>query len=129
MATYTIAPQQVLANVEKDSPAVTLPANVSSVTVQLTDQGGSWAKTAGNLKRWGAQHSSDGGATWSWGPVFQGDPADPSTWVAFGTLSRGGGLPSVAISSTALVGLAGGLLRLAVLADANITLGAVITTA
>lgn len=123
----TIQKVTIVANVEKDSASVTVPANLNSVDIRLTDPNGVWRTTAGNIKQWGLQKSTDGGVTWVWGPVWQGDPNDSTTWIPFGTTAKDGGLPGLGMSSSDLVSVTGDRLRLAIITDANIVLGATIT--
>lgn len=125
MATFTIPGQNIVANHEKDSPGVTVPSGLTSVYIQLTDPKSQWGTTVGNIKIWGCQQSFDGGATWSWGPIWQGDPANSATWIPFGTLDKSGGMPALRVSGGQLT--VGGQVRLSILTDTNITLGAVVT--
>jgi hypothetical protein len=120
MATINVPAQTITAGVEKDSPSTTLPAGITAAKVRLTDPGGVWAATVGNVTVWGVQASADNFATWRWLAFSRGIP--------FGTLERDGGLPSVAISSDGLVAAAGERVRLGILTDAGIVLGATITT-
>lgn len=78
-----------------------------------------------NVKVWGAQQSFDGGVTWNWGPVWQGDATNQAAWNSIGNLAADGSLPTIVISSSQL--LVGSQVRLGVLTDTNISLGAVIT--
>ena len=126
MATFTIPGQNIVANHEKDSPSQAVPSGLTSVGIQLTDPKNQWSTTVGNVKIWGVQQSFDGGATWAWGPVWQGNAADSNVWLPFGTLDDAGGLPQVRIKSDQLT--VGSQIRLAIETDTNITLGAVITT-
>lgn len=120
MATFTIAPTAITANVQKNSASQTVPTASKSVFIQLTDTG-MWATTIGHITQWGVQYSKDGGATWNWGPVWQNN-------VPFGAVGKDGKLPQLEIANDLNVGLnAGDLVRLAILVDTNITLGATIT--
>lgn len=103
MATINISSTQFVANQEKDSLPITLIGKTHQAQIALVDSNSQWDSTAGNVKQWGLQCSEDGGVSWRWGPVYQGDVNDPSKWLAFGSRSRSGGMPSLTIES-ALVG-------------------------
>ncbi len=127
MAVFTIPATAIVANVQKNSPGQALAASVKNVLIQLNDTNGQWGTVVGHIKQWGVQKSADGGANWTWGPVWQGDPTDTTQWIAFGTLGKNGLPPALNISSTGLVQAAGDQVRLSILTDTNITLGATIT--
>jgi hypothetical protein len=130
VATINIPGQTILAGVPKESPSTQLPGNITAARVQLTDPSGVWATTPGNVKIFGVQASADNFVTFRW-LAFIGDPArveDPTTWTPFGTQARGGGLPWVSLTGTQMVAAAGERVRLSILTDAAIVLGAVITT-
>lgn len=120
MATINVPGQAITANVEKDSPATTLPAGITAALVRMTDPSNQWTHTVGNVTIWGVQFSTDGGISWPWLVFSKGIP--------FGTLERDGGLPSLEISTDQVLAASGTQLRLGILTNAAITLGAVITT-
>lgn len=127
MASLTINPVNISANVEKDSASHPLTAKINSALIQLTDStgattpaaGSNWLTTAGNITQWGVQISSDNGTTWQW-LVSQSLP--------FGSLDKSGNMPALAIQSGNIVGDVGNLVRLGILTDTAIRLGAVVTT-
>jgi hypothetical protein len=121
MAVINVPGQAITANVEKDSPATTLPAGpgITAAVVRLTDPSNQWTRRTGNVTIWGVQSSADG-INWSWLVFSRGIP--------FGTVEKDGGLPSVAITADQVIAAGGNQLRLAVLTDSAITLGATITT-
>jgi hypothetical protein len=136
MANFTVSPVLIAAGAERRSAAVDPPARLTKAFVQLTD-GGAWDTTAGFVKRWGVQASDAAGANFSFanaGSVFQGDPADSTTWLPFGSRDRAGGMPALNMERSDQNGnplpLAepGVKLRLAIEVTVNITLGASITT-
>jgi hypothetical protein len=119
MATFNIPAQTILANMEKDSPSVTVGTKYTDALVQLTDPNNAWKTTAGNVRQWGIQRSTDGGTTWSWF-LYQ-------TNLPFGSLDGAGGMPSLELSTGSNQLAATDRLRLSILTDTNIVLGASVT--
>lgn len=141
MATFSLPAMAITANVLKVSPSAKAGTKFNGVSMQLSDPSGDWPARIDNtrhLKMWGFQQSFDDGTTWEWGPVFVGSPdGNPDNrfgpdgvdyWTPFGQRNRAGGMPGMAISSSDLVGQGTTRLRLAVITDANVRLGALITT-
>ena len=119
-----VQPRNIIANVEEQFPGVFPAQRFDRVEIQLTDPNGEWPLTPDPTRHiivWGFQ-SSDNGNDWEWGPVIQREPGG----LPFGSRDRGGGLPSMSLER-------GGLatetkrIRLAILTDADIRLGAIIT--
>lgn len=104
----------------------TITAAAPDVAYSTSLSNGWVASLAHNVKIWGVQQSFDGGATWNWGPVWQGDATNQALWNPIGVLAGDGSLPMVAISGSQLT--VGSSVRLGILTDTNISLGAVITT-
>lgn len=133
MAQLTINPQSIPSGALRHSATRTITATTHDLSIQLTDSNGAWASTTGNIMVWGLQISPDSGATWQW-VVYQPSHADPDSpddgaVMAFGTMTRGGAMPSLGISSSTLLANVGHLARLAIQVDTTINgLGATITT-
>jgi hypothetical protein len=136
--TITINPVAITANAEKDSAANNVPSNLRGVGIQLTDSAGNatplagsnWLTTTGNIKCFGVQVSADGFVSDKRWLAFIGDTtlSDPTRFLPFGSLGKNGQMPRVDIGSSQIVAASGNQVRLAVVTDTNITLGAVITT-
>lgn len=126
MATFSIGSTLCRANQLTTSPGVEAPGDFHRIVVQLVDTNSQWGATpdqSRHITRWGFQSSSDGGTTWVWGPVEQEEPGG----LPFGSRDRSGGMPAITLESSDVVGAAGLRLRLAVLVDAQIRLGATIS--
>ena len=129
MATFTIQPVNIPANTLTPSAAAAVPSNITSATAQLSDGTGKtsalpansdWLKTAGNVLQWGVQRSTDGGVNWSWYLYQVGLP--------FGSLQKDKSMPSLELASGDIIASQGDQVRLAIIVDTPIKLGAVITT-
>ena len=156
MPTFNIPGSLITAGVQKNSAAVTPGQDFSGASIVLVDTNGQWPATQDptrHVQLFGLQQSFDGGQTWEWGPAFSGprdgdpshrywlwdgtqwmwvpNPADPTglldAWLPFGWMFKGS-LPFVRVKSSDIVGLGTTQLRLAIITDANIRLGATITT-
>lgn len=130
MATFTIPSTLIQANTLRTTPGQTVATAIQGATITLVDTNSQWGSTPDptrHVKVWGLQLSHDNGATWDWW-LYQGDSADASLWLAFGTRDRSGGMPSLEVSSSRIIETNGNQLRLAILADAQVRLGATITT-
>lgn len=127
MTQFTIPGHAILANTELDSAGVTLPSNISDIVIILTDPNAVWDTTVGHVKQWGLQISTDNGSTWNWGPIYQGNAADSNLWLPFGSHSRLGAMPALHLSRTDVIAQSGHRLRLAILTDTAIVLGAQVT--
>lgn len=127
MAVFNQGPFTINPGAERHGGSVNPPDTLTSATIQLTDPNGVWDTTVGNITKWGLQKSTDGGANWTWGPVFQDA-------VAFGSRDRSGGMPSLRVQSfdsngnPAPIAPGNTLLRLAAVVDTSIVLGVIITT-
>lgn len=98
------------------------------VAVVLLDPDGEWGSVVDDTKHikiWGVQVDRGDGAGFGWW-VFQGHPTDTSLWLARGSRSRSGGMPSLG-NGDDLGGIAGCTVRLAVETDFAVHLGADIT--
>lgn len=123
MVTFTVPGVSILANMELDSPGVS-PGNFNQAIITLVDTNLLWDSTPGHILNWGLKQSTDAGATWTWGPINQKEPAPG---LPFGARGKGGGMPSLLVDSSVLQGGSTYRLRLAILTDAAIVLGATIT--
>lgn len=126
MPQFSIPGVQISVNVQRNSPGVTPGANFHAATIILTNPNGDWPATVDNTRHivvWGLQRSDNGGASWDWGPVHQ---REPLPGLPFGSRDKSGGMPAMGIASSDLVGLANSQLRLSVLTDADVRLGATI---
>ena len=127
MPQFTIPGSLITANVLRVSQDVTPGENFRRATVTLVDTNGQWGASPDptrHIVRWGFQSSEDG-TNWQWGPVMQEEPAPG---LPFGSRDRSGGMPALSIEGSNIVGLGTTQLRLAILTDANIRLGASIVT-
>lgn len=120
---FTINPVLIRAGAERHTAARTPGENFHQATVQLID-GGAWNTTPGHIVVWGFQRSDDGGANWDWSGVKQ---EDPNGGLPFGSRDRSGGMPALTITRDDF-GQVGTQLRLAIVVDADIVLGAQIDT-
>lgn len=133
--TLTIPEQNCQANSENNSPtAVTLPAGVTAVKVDLTSSKWSAPNLAGAQVLWGIAYSTDGGLTW--GPVrstnveIGGPSNNVPAWTyqvdIVGRFGRGGALGQFDFSGSRMPP-AGTLVRMLAWPTVNIPLGASIT--
>ncbi len=127
MATFNVPGTQITANVLRTSPGFTHGSNYSRARITLVDTNNQWGNTPDNSRHvieWGLQISHDNGTNWDWGPVSQEEPGG----LPFGSRDRSGGMPSLFIESSTGIGGPTDQIRLAMLTDANIRLGAQILT-
>lgn len=139
MAVINIAPVLIQAGGLRESAPRTPGANFKGAIITMVDPNTQWPAAPDNtrhVKIWGLRSSEDG-VTWKWGPVYQGSipdldfpgqPEDPTRWLAFGSRGKNGGMPSLRIDASQLIGSGTTQLRLGIVTDANITLGANIQT-
>ena len=132
MATFNIPGSLITANVLKVSLSRQPGVNFHGAVVTLTNPNNDWPDTVDNtrhIKQWGFQQSEDD-INWEWGPVYAGDMNNPEVWLPFGLHPKDNPalMPNVGISCSEFVGGTGTRLRLAILTDANIRLGAQIVT-
>lgn len=123
MATFTIPAVAITANVLMVSPSASVVGNATRAAIQLTDPNSLWPATPDptrHIIRWGLQQSLDG-VLWDWGPVYQADVGG----LPFGARDRSGGMPALLVERSDIP--ANVQLRLAILTDADITLGATLT--
>lgn len=120
MPVINIPKQTILANVLKVSPSQSLPKKVVAVSITLTDPDGVWDTTSGNVLHWGIQKSDDNGATWNEWLVDQVN-------IPFGSHGKDGSLPTLTKGDLQAAAV-GAQLRLAILTDHDIALGATVIT-
>jgi hypothetical protein len=141
MSTLNIAGFQLEANREGASTAFTIHTRPRTVYVQLTDPRDQWPAHPDNtrhLKVWGLQIDRGDGIGWRWWQ-FEGDPSgsvvmaegeqmprarDPRLWKPVGQRKSDGGLPDIRVIDPSFRAAVGNRLRLAVISDSNIYLGA-----
>lgn len=141
MATFNLPAVPLLANVEFDSPGQSVGGAIaSSAQVTMTDPNGLWPASPDNtrhVKVWGIQINRNDGKGWLWW-LFSGDPTTSAVpvnggyagptgsaiWLPFGLRLKNGGMPMIRVDSSGIIEAAGSQLRLAILTDAPITLGA-----
>lgn len=134
MAQFTVGSTLIRAGAERRGAAVDPPDRVTAVKVQIVDTDGQWGTTSGNVLKWGIQASrvdgtfANDGTDWdNPGGVFQSN-------VPFGSLGRSGQLPLLRITAADADGNplpiapSGVKLRLAMIVDADIRLGAAVGT-
>lgn len=143
MATFSIADQNIQANTQLSSTSRLVPANINNALIQLTDPNNQWGNTRSGtnfIKCWGLQINRNDGQGWKWF-LFQGDPTSTAegtdggysgptgqdAWLPFGSRDKSGGMPALALGSTDIIALSGYLIRLSILTNNSITLGASIT--
>jgi hypothetical protein len=129
--TITLPAQSITANVQFNSPGTHIPASVQSATVQLTDPSSQWPASLDQTRHivvWGVMASTDStngsNGTWAWGPVFQQEPAPG---LPYGSRDKQGALPGLSWNTTAEPLPNGAWVRLSILTDAAIALGATVT--
>ena len=118
-------------NVQFNSPGTHVPSSVQRASVQLTDPNGLWPTTPDALRHivvWGLMCSEDStngtDGTWSWGPVFQQEPAPG---LPFGSRDKLGNLPGLHWTTEAAPLPNGAWVRLSILTDAPVFLGATLS--
>ena len=144
MPTFTIPAAAITADTELASAAQTVNQPIRSGEVRMTDPGGQWPAATDatrHVQCWGIQIDR-GAQGWRWW-AFAGNthnspelndgaadpmPDNPAQWLPFGARNKDGSLPFVRLSSSQVIEATGQRLRLAILTDANVTLGATITT-
>lgn len=130
MATVSIPSTLIQANTLVTSGQTTVAGTINQATVTLVDTNNQWGATIDttrHLKQWGIQLDRGDGAGFVWW-LFQGHPTDQALWLPFGSRDRTGGMPALALSSGAILEAAGAQVRLAILTDAQVRLGASIVT-
>lgn len=145
MATFNIGSTLIQANTERVSPGQTVPSALQALRIALVDTNNQWGSVLDNtrhVKVWGIQLSRDGGSTWVWW-LFSGDPAtsptpvdgepapraaNPDIWIPFGFRDKQGNMPWISVEYSEIKETTGARVRLAILTDAQVRLGAQITT-
>lgn len=149
MTTYNLAAVPITANVQRDLAWVVIPPIVQEAEVQMTDPtGDQWPltiDTTRHMKCWGLQIDVPGDPRW-W--LFEGDAnsttymkyatdaddkviavpigdPDPTLWLPFGARVKGVAMPRVRFEGSARAAMR---IRVSFLSDADVTLGATITT-
>lgn len=125
MAVFNVAVHQITANVELHTASVAPPGKFTQATIQLVDPNGDWPAVPDPTRHiiiWGLQMSTDGGANFEWGPILQQDEGG----LPFGTRDRSGGMPALIVGRGDIP--QGARLRLAILTDADVRLGAQVVT-
>lgn len=141
MATLNIGSTLINANTERQTAGQTIPSRFSQARITLVDTNNQWGAAQDptrHIKCWGLQISRDGGTTWQWW-LFSGDShdspvladgetqpraADTNLWISFGFRDKVGGMPWLQVEASDFLEEAGSNVRLAVLTDAQVRLGA-----